>query len=291
MQQAITITNLNKRFGTKPVLQDVSLNVHQCEIFGFLGPNGAGKTTAIRCVMDFIRPNSGVIKVFDVDAQKDATVTKSLIGYLPADNQLYDKWTAKQHIDFYSAIKGSSSDTQKLVKRLGLKTDLPVKSMSTGNKQKLGFVLALIGQPKLLILDEPTRGMDPLLQNEIYAILKRFVADGGTVFLSSHNLAEVEHICTNVGVIRDGVIVANKSMDDIRAMKVHIVTATFADPQVVKTLKLPGVEIAHSGAGRVVMKMQGDINSLMRELSKHTLKDVEITHAPLEDVFMEYYRS
>jgi ABC-2 type transport system ATP-binding protein len=111
------------------------------------------------------------------------------------------------------------------------------------------------------------------------------------VFLSSHNLAEVEHICTNVGVIRDGVIVANKSMDDIRAMKVHIVTATFADPQVVKTLKLPGVEIAHSGAGRVVMKMQGDINSLMRELSKHTLKDVEITHAPLEDVFMEYYRS
>lgn len=290
MSQAIAITGLNKKYGTKPALKNVSLNVGQGEIFGFLGPNGAGKTTTIRCIMDFIRPDSGSVNVFAKDAQKDALAIKSMIGYLPADNQLYEKWNARQHIDFYSSIKGSPSESKKLLEKLGLSPDLQVRHMSTGNRQKLSFTLTFIGKPELLILDEPTRGLDPLLQNEIYDILKRYAADGGTVFLSSHNLAEVEHMCTNVGVIRNGEIVANRSMDDIRAMKIHIVTVTYNDAKALKTPKITDVEVINSSPGRSVLRARGNINQLIRELGKQDLKDVEITHAPLEDIFMEYYK-
>ena len=290
MNLAIAITGLNKTYGAKPALKNVSLNVEQGEIFGFLGPNGAGKTTTIRCIMDFIRPDSGSVNVFNKNAQKDTLAIKSMIGYLPADNQLYDKWNARQHIDFYSSIKGSSSESKRLLEKLGLSPDVQVRRLSTGNRQKLGFVLAFIGKPKLLILDEPTRGLDPLLQNEIYDVLKRYAAAGGTVFLSSHNLAEVEHLCTNVGVIRNGEIVANKSMDDIRAMKVHIVTATYNDDKTLQTPKISDVEVVNASPGRTVLRARGNINLLIRELGKQDLKDLEITHAPLEDIFMEYYK-
>ena len=290
MDQAINITGLNKKYGTKPALKNVSLSVKQGEIFGFLGPNGAGKTTTIRCIMDFIRPDSGSVNVFAKNAQKDTLAIKSMIGYLPADNQLYEKWNAQQHIDFYSSIKGSPAESKKLLAKLGLGPDLQVRHMSTGNRQKLGFILTFIGKPKLLILDEPTKGLDPLLQNEIYEILKRYAADGGTVFLSSHNLAEVDHLCTNVGVIRGGEIVANKSMDDIRAMKIHIVTITYNDSKNIKIPKISNVEVVNSSPGRIVLRARGGVNQLIRELGKQDLKDLEITHAPLEDVFMEYYK-
>ncbi len=290
MDQAIDITGLSKSYGTKPALKGVSLQVGQGEIFGFLGPNGAGKTTTIRCVMDFIRPDSGSVSIFGKDAQKDTLAIKSMIGYLPADDQLYEKWTARQHINFYRRIKGSSAESNKLLQKLELNPNLQVRHMSTGNRQKLGFILAFIGKPKLLILDEPTRGLDPLLQNEIYDTLKHYAADGGTVFLSSHNLAEVEHLCTNVGVIRGGEIVANKSMNDIRTMNVHVVTVTYNDTKTIKTPKISDVEVINASPGRTVLRARGNINSLVRELGKHDLKDLEITHAPLEDIFMEYYK-
>ena len=156
MQQVILLDSVNKKFGNKTVLKDVSLTVNQGEVFGFLGPNGAGKTTTIRCIMDFIRPNSGHIQILNNHISNSPNLKQS-IGYFAAENQLLEKWNAKQHIEFYRSIKQANKDAYKLLKELDLNANMPVKHMSTGNRQKLGFVLALIGNPQLLILDEPTK--------------------------------------------------------------------------------------------------------------------------------------
>jgi ABC-2 type transport system ATP-binding protein len=287
---AIKISKVSKRYGRTTALSDVSLEVEAGEIYGFLGPNGAGKTTTIRCLMDFIRPNTGSISIFGLDAQRDSVEVKRQVGFLPADNQLYSKWNARQHISLVTGVRGGPDTSADLMARLGLDPQVPVHHLSSGNQQKLGLILALMTNPKLLVLDEPTKGLDPLLQHEIYSILKEYVAAGGTVFLSSHNLAEVEHICSNVGVIKQGKIVASKSMHDIVAMNVHIVTAAFPATAAAPDLSLPGVEIISATEGRLILKNRGDINPLMAKLGSLQLTDIEIRHAPLEEIFMEYYQ-
>lgn len=240
--------------------------------------------------MDFIRPNTGSISIFGLDAQRQSVEAKRQVGFLSADNQLYAKWNARQHISLVAAVRGGTNTSTDLMTRLGLDPQVPVRRLSTGNQQKLGLILALMTKPKLLVLDEPTKGLDPLLQHEIYSILKEYVAGGGTVFLSSHNLAEVEHICSNVGVIKQGQIVASKSMQEIVAMNVHIVTVAFLASAGAPQLEVPGAEIISAIDGHLVLKIRGDINPLMVKLASYKLTDIEIKHAPLEEIFMEYYR-
>jgi len=287
---AVEIDQLSKRYGRKTALSNVSLQVDAGEIYGFLGPNGAGKTTTIRCLMDLIRPNSGSISIFGLDSRRQSVEVKRLVGFLSADNQLYTKWTARQHISLVAGVRGGTNTAAALMARLGLDPQVPVHQLSSGNQQKLGLILALMINPKLLVLDEPTKGLDPLLQHEIYSILQEYVAAGGTVFLSSHNLAEVEHLCSNVGVIKQGQIVASKSMQEIVAMNVHLVTLAYPVTAAAPQLKLPGTEIITATPGHLVLKIRGDINPLMAKLAGAKIIDLEIKHAPLEDIFMEYYR-
>jgi len=287
---AIKLSNVSKRYGHTSALSNVSLKVEAGEIYGFLGPNGAGKTTTIRCLMDFIRPNTGSISIFGLDSQRQSVEVKRQVGFLSADNQLYAKWNARQHISLVAGVRGGTNTSTDLMTRLGLNPEVPVHHLSSGNQQKLGLILALMTKPKLLVLDEPTKGLDPLLQHEIYSILKEYVAGGGTVFLSSHNLAEVEHICSNVGVIKQGRIVASKSMQEIVAMNVHIVTVAFSASAGAPQLEVPGAEIVSAIDGHLVLKIRGDINPLMARLASYKLTDIEIKHAPLEEIFMEYYR-
>ncbi len=287
---AIKISNVSKSYGRKSALSKVSLEVEAGEIYGFLGPNGAGKTTTIRCLMDFIRPNAGAISIFGLDAHRQSVEVKRQVGFLSADNQLYPKWNSRQHISLVAGIRGGTNNASVLMARLGLDPQVPVHHLSSGNQQKLGLILALMTNPKLVILDEPTKGLDPLLQHEIYSILQEYVAGGGTVFLSSHNLAEVEHLCSNVGVIKQGKIVASKSMNEIVAMNVHIVTVTFSAATKAPILNVPGAEIITATDGHLVLKIRGDLNSLIAQLATHNLTDIEIKHAPLEEIFMEYYR-
>ncbi len=289
MNSAIELTNVTKLYSNKKGIKDVNLRVPSGEIFGFLGPNGAGKTTAIRTIMDFIRPDSGKISLFGLDAQKDSVRLKQLIGYLPADRQLYDKWTGKEHITFYESLRGKKS-TVNAAKRLGLDLSQKVSQLSTGNKQKLALTLALSGAPKILIMDEPTSGLDPLLQQEIYELLRAYKKHGGTVFLSSHNLPEVEKICDRVGVIKDGSIVANESMQSIRDMSIHIITVTTDKPiQLPKTV-FSNIEVIHHATTHAILKVKGDLNPIINHIAKHKVRDLEVTHASLEDIFMEYYR-
>lgn len=287
---AVVVNKLTKTFGSKTALDGATFSVDEGMIFGFLGPNGAGKTTTIRCLMDFIRPTAGTVTIFGSDAQKYSVAVKGLVGYLAADDQLYGNWTGQDHINFIAKVRGSAGSATALAKRLGLATDQPVRHLSTGNKQKLGLVLAIMNQPKLLVLDEPTRGLDPLLQQEIYAILEEYKAAGGTVFISSHNLAEVDRICDNVAIIRDGTIVASEALSTIREMHIHLVTLSFAQGFNGSDFVREGVEIVAQTKKQLTLKVRGDINRLLPELAKHRYKDIEISHAALEDIFMDYYR-
>ncbi len=286
---AIKITNLSKRFGRHEVLREVNLKVHPGEIFGFLGPNGAGKTTTISCLMDFIRPTSGTVTILGLDAHKASTQLKHQIGYLPSDPQLYDNLTGRQHIQLYEAASRPSGAAAKLADRLGLDLTTKAKVLSTGNKQKLSLILAFSAEPKLLILDEPTKGLDPLLQNQLYGLLGEFREGGGTVFVSSHNLAEVQKICDRVGVIRDGRLVASETMDHMRDLAIHEVTAEFATPYREADFRLPGIELVAKTDRTLVLRVHGDLNQLLARLARHPVKDLQINHASLEEVFMRYY--
>ncbi len=288
---AIEVTSLSKSFGPKLALNSVTFNVPKSKIFGFLGPNGAGKTTTIRSLMDFIRPTAGNIKILGHDAHTDSAELKNSIGYLSSDSQLYPNWTADDHIKFFENLKGVSPIRDQLIKRFDLDIHTRVKALSSGNKQKLAIILCFVGNPELIIMDEPTRGLDPLLQNELYSLLLEFVGQNKTVFLSSHNLSEVERICDSVVLIKDGSIVEEKTMNDIRDLKVHVITASSSHKINTSGLKhLPNLEIVSAVDNSISLKVRGDLNKVMAELVKNNLTDLSVNHLSLEDIFLEQYK-
>lgn len=287
---AIKIKKISKNFGKKTALHNVSFDVPEGQIFGFLGPNGAGKTTTIRCVMDFIKPTSGTIEILGQDAHKDSAVLKQSIGFLSSDSQLNPNWTSQDHINLFESTKGATTELAQMLKLLDLDTGIKVKTLSSGNKQKLAIVLAFIGNPRLIVMDEPTRGLDPVLQNVLYSMLKDFVARGNTVFLSSHNLAEVQKICDAVVLIKNGKVITEQTMSKIRGLKVHLIEAKTETPIKVDSLKLPEVEIIDHTASDVRLKVHGDLNQVLHVLTKHNLLDLNVEHASLEDVFLEQYK-
>jgi ABC-2 type transport system ATP-binding protein len=288
---AIRVQNLKKYFGKTKAVDGISFDVNEGEILGFLGPNGAGKTTTIRCMMDFIRPTQGQIEILGQDAQKNTAKIKSDIGYLSSETNLYKSWTGAEHIHFLEKIRGISQFDEKLIEELKFDPRKKAGALSTGNRQKLGIILALMHQPKLLILDEPTVGLDPLLQNYIYEILKAEAAKGNTVFMSSHNLAEVEKICDRVIILKEGRVVATESINDIRRKRIYTVHAYFEGEIPKKEIVTDGIELIEELSDGLVLRIKADIRPLLHKLSEYNnLKDLEITHASLEEVFMEFYK-
>ena len=286
----LEVQNLKKYFGKIRAVDDITFSVEKGEIFGFLGPNGAGKTTTIRCLLDFLRPTGGEIKIFDLDVSKNSTEIKNRVGYLSGDVRLYDGWTAKDHIQFLENLRDRKSIARDLIEKLNLNPNLKFKALSSGNKQKLGLVLALMFEPELLIMDEPTLGLDPLLQNTIYEILRGLQQRGTTVFMSSHNLAEVDRICDRVGIIKDGKMVAIEGIQSLKEKRMHMVTVTFAGPFNKIDFKIEGIEIQQELPDGLVLGVKGDINPLLKILNNYNLKELEISHASLEDIFLEFYR-
>ena len=285
----LEIQNLKKYFGKTRAVDDITLNVEKGEIFGFLGPNGAGKTTTIRIIMNFLKPHSGEIKIFGLDSQKDSTQIKEKIGYLAGDVRLYDGWTSLDHIGFLEKLRRQKSRAQELAEKLNLNPDLKFKALSSGNKQKLGLLLALMFEPELLIMDEPTLGLDPLLQNSIYKILEDLRSKGTTIFLSSHNLAEVDRICDRVGIIKDGKLVATESIQGLKEKRMHVVEVQFSGPFNKADFYLDNLEIREELRDGLVLGARGDINPLIKKLGQYNLKDLKISHASLEEIFLEFY--
>jgi ABC-2 type transport system ATP-binding protein len=291
MNMVIEIKNLTKCYLGRKVqaVKNLHLEVKKGEIFGFLGPNGAGKTTTIRCMMDFVRPTSGEINILGLNSRKDSVELKSKIGYLSDTAHFYSHWTASNHIAFQQSLRGKSPILTNLVKIFDLNFKQNFGNLSSGNKRKLGVILALMNEPEVLILDEPTSALDPLLQNALLNYLRDFAAAGGTVFISSHNLAEVEKICDRVAIIRDGKIVATESITDLKRMKMYDVSFHTEDFNI-KAFEAENIELISNIDGLVKLKIKGDINPIITKLARITIKDLEITHVSLEDIFLEFYK-
>lgn len=290
MSNVIEVTNLSKNFGEIKAVDNISFAIEKGEIFGFLGPNGAGKTTTIRCLMDFIRPSSGNISIMGFDSQKDSARIKKQIGYLSGNVKLYNGWTGKEHFAFLESIRGKSKNLKELIEKLDFNPRLKAGHLSSGNRQKLGLILALMHEPEVIIMDEPTVGLDPLLQNVIYEILEEFQKQGKTIFMSSHNLPEVERLCRRVGIIRAGKLVAVENISDLHAKKMHHIAIQY-DGNFQKTdFKIPGVEVEEVLSDSIILAAKGDINPVIAKIAKQKITDIEITHATLEEVFLEFYK-
>ncbi|MDD5040062.1 MAG: ABC transporter ATP-binding protein [Patescibacteria group bacterium] len=289
----IEVNNLMKHFGHTKAVDGISFNVEKGEIFGFLGPNGAGKTTTIRCFMDFIRPTGGSVRILGKDAQTDAVELKKSIGYLSGYVHLYGKWTGSEHIDFVRRLNGSHDRSKELCERLAFNPQLKSKQLSSGNRQKLGIILAFMTEPEVLILDEPTNALDPLLQQEVYKLLDEAAKRGATVFMSSHNLGEVDHVCSRVGIIRQGKMVTIENIHELKHKRIYTVRVKFTgtyDPNVFRKLGIE-VDVPQGPQSEVIMKVKGDLDPLIKQLAAYTVHDIEIEHATLEEIFLEYYHA
>lgn len=289
MKPVIQINELKKHFGLTKAVDGISFEVYKGEAFGFLGPNGAGKTTTIRCLMDFIRPSSGAIKLFGRDAHLNSVSLKQKIGYLPGNVKLYNNWTGQEHIDFIQSIRGKSKSVDKIIEKLDFDPGTKFGSLSSGNKQKLGLILTLMNSPQLLVMDEPTVGLDPLLQNVIYEFIGELKKAGTTVFVSSHNLPEVEKICDRVGIIKQGKMVAIENINDIGQKRLHKIEVRFKGPIVAKDFIGSNVEDIQPIKDGLIFTVGSDIDQVIKDIAKHKVTDIEITHATLEDVFMKFY--
>jgi len=289
MANAIVIKDFKKHFGKLHAVDGINLEVHAGEIFGFLGPNGAGKSTTIRCLMGFNKPTAGSISVFGYDMSKDSTLAKQYIGYLPGNVKLYDKWTGWEHIKFFESVRGKSSNVESLIKRFDFNPNAKFRHLSSGNKQKLGLILALMHEPKLLVMDEPTVGLDPLLQYEIHKVLMEMRDHGTTIFISSHNLPEIETLCGRVAIIKNGKLVVVESIKSLGEKKLHKIEVHFSDKFAASEFKISGVTKIEEIGNGLLITTSGDLNSVLKLVARHHVTDLEITHASLEDVFMKFY--
>jgi len=289
--KAIQFKNLKRHFGKVKAVDGVSLEVDKGEIFGFLGPNGAGKTTTIRAMMDFIRPTSGSISILGMDSAKDTVELKSKIGYLAPEPRLYDNLTGREHFQLIEKMRGMGERKDELISKLGAEPNIKVKILSTGNKQKISLVIALMHNPDIVILDEPTSGLDPLLQNAIYEILLDMGKEGKTVFMSSHNLAEVEKICGRAAIIRSGKLVAVENIKKLNDKRLYKVWASYKNKNDLNDLKkMKGIEVETELGNDIYLNVSGKIDPVVKYFAKKDIDDIRIEHAGLEETFLNFYK-
>ena len=289
---AIELSGVVKDYGRTRALAGIDLVVERGRIFGFLGPNGAGKTTAIRVLLDLIRPTAGTARVLGFDSQRDSMDVRRRVGYLPGDLRMYESLRGEEFLDFIDSFRPEMRDAtfrHELTDRLGLDPSKRIRALSKGNRQKLGFIQALMHRPELLILDEPTSGLDPLVQEEVARILEDAVADGRTVFFSSHVLPEVERLSETVAIIREGRIVAIEDVARLKARSVHVIEVTFAAAPPASLFALPGVEELRRDGNVVHVQAQGGIDAAIKAIAQCEVIDLRTQQQNLEDVFLAYY--
>lgn len=289
----LTAQDLTKRFRRSRALDGVSLTLDPGEVFGYLGPNGAGKTTTIRILMGMLRPTSGHALVFGLDAWRDAQQVHRLVGYVPGEPSLYARLTGAQHVDYLCHLRGRDdrSRAKGTAERLGLDLSKPSRTLSRGNRQKLAIVLAVMSEPRLLVLDEPTTGLDPLVQREVHVLVREHARNGGTVFLSSHVLGEVQRVAARIGVVRQGRLIAVERLDELSARSLHRVRASFSEPVSAEDFAgVPGVrDLATTAHTLSCSAPQSALDALLKRVSAHPVIDFECAEAELEDLFLGYY--
>ena len=319
MQPAIVTEKLSKAYGRRLGIADLDLEVRPGEIFGFIGPNGAGKTTTIRLLLGLIRPTGGRAMVLGRDARRESVAVHRSIGYLPGDFGLDVRMTGRQLIRYFSRLRAadgggnggsatateqfapgpgktaswpaaSEASAQDLADRLGLDLDVPMGRLSRGNRQKIALVQALYHRPPLLILDEPSTGLDPLVQDTFLQILREARDEGRTVFLSSHVLSEVERVCDRIGIVRAGRLAALETTESLLEKRRKRVSLVFAAPVDASLFAaLPGVSDVWADGSHLSLRLHDGIDAIVKLASRYTVLDMGVENPTLDEVFMSYY--
>jgi ABC-2 type transport system ATP-binding protein len=294
---AIETDRLTKRYGRARGITDVSLRVERGEIFGFLGPNGAGKTTTIRTLLDFIRPTAGSARIFGLDTHRDYVQVHRRVGNLPGDLALDPRLTGEQVLEYSTHLRGGvpPGEITRLAERLDLDLRRRIREYSKGTRQKVGLILALMPRPDLLILDEPTGGLDPLVQQTLYELLEEVRADGRTIFFSSHVLPEVERLCDRVAIVREGELVAVESVDNLKSKAVRRIDVVLdnseASARAAESFKgVPGVQETQAIGSTVHIVVHGSLDALIKAASQFTVLNFVTYEPSLEEVFLSFYR-
>jgi ABC-2 type transport system ATP-binding protein len=305
----VSARELTKTYGrgTRGVVE-LTFDVDPGEVFGYLGPNGAGKTTTIRTMLDLIAPTSGRIEVLGLDSRRDSTRIHRRIGYLPGELALYERMTAAEYLGYVAALRGGIDDAfaAGLADRLDLDPSVPIRSLSHGNRQKVGLVQAFMHRPDLLVLDEPTQGLDPLVQQTFYEMVTEVRDDGRAVFLSSHVMPEVERLCDRAAIIREGRLVAIEDIGDLKSRSVRTIELHFADAgrasageratatgdgaaPVDAFSNLPGVQDVHANGSVLRLRVTGSVDPIIKTAARFDVVDIQSHEPSLEDVFLAFY--
>ena len=292
MSDAIAVDGLTKSYGRTRGVVDLTFAVAPGEVFGYLGPNGAGKTTTIRTLLDFIRPTAGSATVLGLDSRRDSVEIHRRTGYLPGEGRLYERLTGGEYLRYLGELRGGVDVAFVLALAERLDCDLSIKigSLSHGNKQKVALIQAFMHRPELMVLDEPTQGLDPLVQQQFNAMVEEVRREGRTVFLSSHVMPEVERLCDRVAIIREGRLVAVEDVGDLKARQVRTVDIHFAVPPSSQPFDdLPGVREVSVVGDVARITIAGPIDPVIKAAARFDVVDL-VSHEPsLEDVFLAYY--
>ncbi len=293
---AITTSRLTKYYGDTAGIIDLDLEVRVGEVFGFLGPNGSGKSTTIRTLLHLLHPSSGSGEILGLDITAQSAEIRARVGYLPGDLAMYDDMTAGQLFQYFGSLRGVdvAASADRLSTRLQLDVSRRIGSYSTGNRQKVAIVQAFMHRPELLILDEPTTGLDPLMQLEFFEMVDEVRAEGRTVFLSSHILPEVERLADRVGIVREARLVTVQSVAGLRARarrSLELVFTVPVDPADFEVL--PSVrhcESTHGGRG-VILTVEGSLGEVMSAAGRHTIESIHTREGDLEEAFLAFYQA
>jgi ABC-2 type transport system ATP-binding protein len=294
MTAAIETEKLSKYYGRSRGIVDIDLAVETGQIFGFLGPNGAGKSTMIRLLLDLIRPTSGHARVLGLDVHRDRLAIDRRVSYVPGELSLYSELTGRQLLTYLGNLHGSIDGAyrDKLIERLELDPTKRIKSLSRGNKQKVGLVAAFMIRPEMIILDEPTSGLDPFVQLEFEHLCEEARDEDRTVFISSHQLPEVEHLCDRVGIIREGRLLAVESIADLKERALRRLEVDFGGSVPAEAFAgLPGIRDLSVHDGVLNCTVMGSVDALIKTAAQFEVRNVRSIETSLEEIFMAYYGS
>jgi ABC-2 type transport system ATP-binding protein len=288
--EAIRTEGLTKRYGSTLALEALDLRVQPGEVYGYLGPNGAGKTTTIRLLLGLHRPSAGRASLFGIDAWRDPVRAHRRVAYVAGEPFLWPSLTSAETFEFLARVRGSVDEAyqRELVERFRVDPDKKVRALSKGNRQKVQLVAAFASRAELLVLDEPTAGLDPLMEVAFRETVREAKQRGQTIFLSSHILSEVEAVCDRVGILREGRLVDEGTLDQLRHLSAHTVEVTFEGPTP-RLPELPGVAIASAGGSAVRLEVSGELRPLLAALAELPVVALTSREPSLEEIFLHHY--
>ena len=290
MPSVIEAAGLTKSYGSRRGIDGVTFAVDEGEVFGFLGPNGAGKTTTIRTLLGLLRPTDGSASIFGLDVWADAPRLHERLSYVGSDPAYLGELTAGRQLDDICRLRRLPKGIWRpIAERLELDPSVQIRKLSRGNRQKVGVVQAFMGDAPLIILDEPSTGLDPLMQREFLALVSEVRTAGRTVFLSSHNLPEVERSCDRVGIIRDGRLIDISTVHALLAGHWRSVNLVLAEPAPPGTFDLANVQVVSASARDIHLMIEGDVNPLLRRIAQLDVRDIAVTTPDIEDIFLRFY--